>query len=106
MIEDKPIRSKEAEYHFPIKEGQNLIDVAIQEGGNVETISEILQMNESVNLNDPLPHGSLNHSPQTNAVAAYFAQKGILINTGGTPVPLPPQAQHYELTHYNSQHYK
>ncbi len=78
-----------------ITEGQSLIDVAVQELGNVEALFDLADAN-NVGITDLLTSGQALEVPITallnGGIVAYFRKLSKRINTGvrDLPAPTPP----------------
>jgi hypothetical protein len=95
-------------YDLPAMDGQSLVDIALQEYGNVEGVADIIEEN-NLPLN-PESIGTLKISNKQNAIKSFLRQKGKKINTGGPPSDLPvdptTKGIHYKPQHYKIQTYK
>jgi LysM repeat protein len=76
-----------------ISNGQTLADIAVQEQGSVEAIFDIAVLNGLESITTNLITGQvliLPSVPSIKAIADYFRNKNIRVNTGTTPTQLVP----------------
>lgn len=69
---------------YIVQEGQNLFDIALQNGGSIENIIDIIKQN-NISITQKITAGQEIEMPenkQRTDIANYFATNNFTINTG------------------------
>ena len=75
-----------------VREGQNIIDIALQYYGDVEGASNLIQDN-NLSLTDALEAGTILHIDEQNLmdelITEYYDNNSVIVNTGAPAQDIP-----------------
>jgi len=83
-----------------VQEGQNTVDIAIQETGNIEGLVEICRLNGLSVTAELLPGQEVIPSDvKDRPIVNYYQGIGISVNTGGIVDPTSTILMHHTVAH-------